>query len=175
MVFVEDYHGVVFHNALIKKLVENSFLSKDVFKKIIVKRMPSKKCNPALRSKISASVTFRKEKKVLIVIDSEGHRPEEARYMFVERHFQIPRSFDFKVAIVEPRHEAWLCIGLTGRKGTRGCRHEPEAILSRIFGRPYQKHMLGEHVHNVDLESLMGERDFKEYSQLLKWVATARK
>ena len=175
LVFVEDYHGVDFHNALIKKLIENSFLSKDSMKRITVKRMPSKKCNPALRSKVSAVVNSRGEKKVLMVIDSEGHRPNEAKHLFIERHFRSQKGYELRVAVLEPKHEAWLCIGLTGKKRTRGCRHEPEAILSRMFGRPYEKHMLGEQAHNIDLEWLIGERDFKEYFQLLIWVATATK
>jgi len=73
-IFVEDTYGVVFHREVLSRL-----LTPSKAKRIVVRRMPAKKCNPALRRKIAASILGAGEVAgVIVVIDSEGRDPGTA-------------------------------------------------------------------------------------------------
>ncbi len=104
--------------------------------------------------------------KLLKVIDSEYVR--DAARVFVERHFTEDTLRHIRVAVVEPRHEAWLCIGLCGDR--RGCRHEPEQFIERLVGDVYQKYMLARLARRISVEKLLGERDFQVYLEGLFWL-----
>ena len=71
--------------------------------------------------------------------------------------------------VVEPSHEAWLCIGLGFNRSS--CRRNPVDTLVR--GRrvkSYEKRYLEKWAGEVDVQRLQGENDFKEYVNSLKWL-----
>ena len=71
---------------------------------------------------------------------------------------------------MEPRHEAWLCIGLGLDRAV--CRARPEDALVRSRGaRVYEKRFLAQWAHQVDVERLRKEEDFQRYVEALTWLS----
>jgi hypothetical protein len=166
---VEDSHGVAFHIELIKKLKERGLLG-DTGHNPLVERLNTGKCNPKLARAILAQLVRENRLKVLFVVDSEGRA--DVAYNDIRKHFEKKRPgverLDVKVVVVEPRHEAWLCIGLGGDR--KKCRSNPEDVISRIKNNQYEKWRLGDWARDVDIGNLLGESDFKEYIQGVKWL-----
>jgi len=104
--------------------------------------------------------------KAVFVIDSEGREVGTA-VSEISRHFKELKD-RFRVVVVVPRHEAWLCIGL-GFDAAR-CRNSPEHVLSMERGR-YEKRHLAEWVREIDVERLMWEGDFIDYVAALRWLS----
>ncbi len=164
MFFVEDTHGVMFHQVLINKLFERNILSGS---RPSVRKLPAKKCNQAISRKIRG-VLFNEDKwKIVVVIDTERRSFEEALRDITD-HFERNELDNMRIVLIEPRHEAWLCIGLGGDK--HKCRSTPEDIISKSIGRPYEKYMLGKLAHRIKLQKLLQEKDFKEYIDALNWL-----
>ena len=166
MMFVEDTYGVVFHRILLDKLAANGILPGSA-RRLPVRRMPSKKCNQALYRKIMGYFLRHEDWKTLIVIDSERRTASEAAETDVVRHFKRWRD-RVRVAVVEPMHEAWLCIGLCEK--TSRCRSDPVAKLTQCLGRFYEKRDLELLAGKVDIRRLLGEEDFRRYVDLVRWL-----
>jgi len=166
VVYVEDTYGVEFHRVLLEKLAESKVLQSSNLRPVI-RRMPAKKCNQALYKKIMGYLIRYQDWRVLIVIDSEHRGAKEAAESDVLRHFRRWRD-RVKVAVVEPMHEAWLCIGLCG--SPRRCRNDPIGELSHRLGRPYEKRYLARLAKEIDINKLRGEHDFEKYVEQLNWL-----
>jgi len=69
------------------------------------------------------------------------------------------------VITVNPRHEAWLCIGLGGDRSS--CRANPEREIERITRRSYEKYHLARYARRVEVERLLDLDDFREYLKVL--------
>ncbi|GAB6947150.1 hypothetical protein JCM16161A_12800 [Vulcanisaeta sp. JCM 16161] len=72
-----------------------------------------------------------------------------------------------RVVLVQPKHEAWLCIGLGFDKIK--CRKQPEDVLRYNKGN-YEKRYLAEWANNVDIGKLRNEPDFQDYLDALNWL-----
>jgi len=158
-VFAEDTYGVLFHRRLIGGLEDRGVIPGG---RVRVKRLPSWICNHSLRRKLSARVGV-DEYKALIVVDSDRD-PVRARESVV-RHLR-DWSVPYSVVTVNPRHEAWLCIGIG--LDARKCRRNPEALIERHTGRVYEKRMLSTLSTRVDVDYLLGKSDFRKYISELK-------
>ena len=145
--FVEDTYGVDFYRVILDRLRDNGLLPSRV--KVRVVRLPSRRCNPGLESKIVARLGGRHYDKVVIVVDSDFN-PEDAKRN-VARHLRKLCGI-VKLVVVDPRHEAWLCLGLGGSPSQ--CRSRPEDYISRRIGRLYEKRMLGELAREIDVNKL---------------------
>ena len=165
LLLVEDTYGVEFHRKLVDMLVERAIVS--CCCKPRIERIPAGKCNQALRRKVLAKVFDESSWKALIVIDSERRSIEEAERGILN-HFGREHSQHLKVVVVDPRHEAWLCIGMGLGRGS--CRSDPELEISKAIGTDYEKHMLGKLAARVSIESLLGEPDFQSYLEGLRWL-----
>ncbi len=169
LVLVEDYYGVIFHRELLKKLLRTLGYVRNMPR---VDRLPAKKCNPALVDKVKAKLlgVGAESPKMVVVIDSEGKSPSIARRDVLD-HFMRDDYLRGKVrvAVVEPRHEAWLCIGL-GLDPSR-CRSTPEELIARARRlKSYEKHHLAKLAREVDIERLLRCSDFREYVSALEWL-----
>jgi hypothetical protein len=169
---VEDKFGVDFHRELIKKLKEREVLNSGLHNPLI-ERLDTGKCNSKLARAISSRLLGVDRLKVLFVIDSEGNT--NAAYNNILRHFEKkPRvqRLSIRVVVVEPRHEAWLCIGLGGDR--EKCRSSPEEVISRIKNDLYNKRRLSDWVRDVEIDYLLNESDFSKYIQEVKWLLEDR-
>ena len=169
LILVEDYYGVVFHRELLKKILQSRGY---VYNMPRVDRLPAKKCNPALVVKVKAKLlgVATRNPKIVVVIDSEGRSPSVARRDVLD-HFERDSFLRGRVRVVtvEPRHEAWLCIGLG--LDPRRCRSIPEELIARAKGlKSYEKHLLTRLAKDVDVERLMSCSDFSEYVSSLEWL-----
>jgi len=165
---VEDEHGVGFHRVLLEKLRERGVLSGS-FHDPPIERLDAGKCNPKLARTILSRLLRVDSLKVLFVIDSEGKT--NAAYNDVLKHFEKRSGagrLNVEVVVVEPRHEAWLCIGLGGKR--EKCRSKPEEVISRIKNELYEKRRLSDWARDVEIEYLLDESDFKEYIQKVRWL-----
>jgi type I site-specific restriction-modification system R (restriction) subunit len=166
---VEDSHGVAFHRELIKKLKERGLLG-DTVHNPLVERLNTGKCNLKLVRTILTRLVGENRLKVLFVVDSEGRA--DVAYNDILKHFKKKRPgverLDVKVVVVEPRHEAWLCIGLGGDR--KKCRSNPEEVISRIKNNQYKKWKLSDWAQDVDISNFLSESDFKDYIQGVKWL-----
>ena len=169
-ILVEDTYGVGFHRFLVEKLFENKVLLEDKPKskpRPRVRRLPAKKCNPSLSRKVRAILFDHDLWKVLVVIDTE-YRSLNKALRDVADHFTEKELKNMRLVAVNPKHEAWLCIGIGGDR--RACRSRPEDTISRIIGRPYEKYMLSSLTSRLNIEPLLTEEDFEEYVNALKWL-----
>jgi len=168
VLFVEDTYGVSFHRVILERLEEARKLPKGASRLVTVRRLPSKKCNERIYRGIAGYMLSREPDphrwRVLVVIDSEGRAPEEAAERDVLAH--VKGRAPIEVVVVEPRHEAWLCLGLGGER--RICRQSPESSIERLAGRPYEKRMLATMAGRVDVGRLMREADFQAYVKALE-------
>jgi len=160
LLLAEDTYGVEFHKAILNKLGLDPRPS--------VRRLPAKKCNPKIYKAIMGRVIGSASWRVLAVIDQESHPTPVAAAqsdfcVHIRRHKER-----FDVAVATPRHEAWLCTGLTGK--VTECNSRPEDVLSKLLGRPYKKRDLARQAQRVELQYLMGRRDFREYVRKLEWL-----
>ncbi len=176
LVLVEDTYGAIFHRTLINKLIElcegrkletESLCGNTRTRKPRIRRLPAKKCNPAMANHARAIVAG-SPWRILVVIDSEG-KPDAPDY-FVRRRFRRDELDDIRVVTVEPMHEAWLCIGLGGDR--RICRRDPIQAVQRLLNSYYEKRMLAKLAPRIHVEILIGERDFDEYLDCLKWLTS---
>jgi hypothetical protein len=165
LIYVEDKYGIEFHSKLLEKLREKGIIGSSPTPRI--ERKPVEKCNAAVRRKVLARAV-EGPVKALFVIDAEGER--NAEEFFVLRHLKkLPPHVQVRVAAVEPRHEAWLCVGLGGDKPS--CRRNPELELCRLRGVvEYRKEYLGEWADRLDVTKLLDEPDFKRYLDHLRWI-----
>ncbi len=105
MMIVEDTYGVDFHRELLCKLG-------GINMNLEIRRLPTGKCNNALRRKVLAnalsgsSMAF----KVIFVIDEEGKGMNNAVNDVLMHMKELEDRI--RVVVVQPRHETWLCIGL---------------------------------------------------------------
>ncbi|RFA94662.1 hypothetical protein [Pyrobaculum aerophilum] len=67
--------------------------------------------------------------KAVFVIDREDNDIDSAKNSVLS-HFSNPSNI--KVVVVDPRHEAWLCMGL-GHEAEK-CRTSPEDVIARNRG-----------------------------------------
>jgi len=165
---VEDSYGVDFHRELIEKLKGRRLLGDTVYNPL-VERLNTGKCNPKLVRTILSRLLGVNRLKVLFVVDSEGRA--DVPYNDILRHFERKpgvERLDIKVVVVEPKHEAWLCIGLGGDR--KKCRSSPEEVISRIKNNQYRKRRLSDWAQDVDIDNLLSESDFKEYIQGVSWL-----
>jgi len=166
LIFVEDTYGEEFHKKLLEKLIRSNLIRVQARPKVF--RMPTTGCNQALARKTKARVVGATSWRMLFVIDSEGMSTEEASRRILE-HFGPEERESIKVVVVHPRHEAWLCIGLGGDRSK--CRSSPEDAISRILNEPYDdKSLLARLAERIDVSRLLGEDDFSEYLDYLKWL-----
>jgi len=160
LVLVEDTYGVEFHRVLHEKL--------SLEPRPRVERLPAKKCNPKIYKSIMGKLLGRPTWQVLVVIDLEDHpSPGDA----AQRDFCVHvrrRQERFRVAVAVPRHEAWLCTGLTGRIAE--CSSRPERVLETLLGRPYEKRDLARLAPRVEVGLLRARKDFQHYLELLEWL-----
>jgi len=105
--------------------------------------------------------------KILFVIDSERLSAEEATNRILE-HFKSKERKRVRVAVVQPMHEAWLCIGLGGDRSK--CRNDPIYELSKLLNKQYEKPFLAKYIDNINAERLRAEEDFKAYLVQLEWL-----
>lgn len=165
-IFVEDTYGEEFHRKLLEKLIRSNLINAQVRPKVF--RMPTTGCNQALARKAKARVVGAESWRMLFVIDSEGLSVDEASRRILE-HFGSEDKELIRVVVVHPRHEAWLCIGLGGDRSK--CRSSPEDEISRIRNELYDdKSLLASLAERIDVSRLLGEDDFKEYVDYLKWL-----
>lgn len=168
IIYVEDTYGVGFHRGLLEKLRGAGLLSSDLNPRF--ERLPAGKCNRALQRKVLAKIVElgAAALKAVFVVDSEGD-PEAGRAAILRHFGNPPPGVSVRVVAVDPRHEAWLCIGLGGSRS--GCRGDPEEVLHRLRGVRYDKERLGEWVTDVDIGRLLGEPDFRDYLDSLRWLS----
>ncbi len=166
LIFVEDSYGVDFHKKLLEKLRASNIIHLSSNPKIY--RMPTTGCNQALARKVMARLLGVSSWRILFVIDSERLSMEDASKRVLE-HFKPEQRSWVRVAIVQPMHEAWLCLGMGGDRSK--CRDDPRDELSRLLDRPYDdKSLLAEHVKYIEIAKLLAEEDFKAYLEHLKWL-----
>ena len=169
IIYVEDTYGEGFHRKILEKLKKVGLVASSLNPR--VERLPAGKCNTALRRKVlaKAAAASGAALKVVFVVDSEGN--PEAPYSAVLRHFEeAPLVVSAKVVSVDPRHEAWLCIGLGGDR--RGCRVSPEEVLSRLRRTRYEsKRYLEEWANGIEVRYLLNEPDFRSYLECLGWLS----
>jgi len=103
LLLVEDSYGVEFHKNIIDILVEGAIVG--CCCKPRIERLPTGKCNQALRRKVLAKVFNQPSWKALIIIDSERKPVEEAERDILS-HFGQEHSRHLKVVVVDPMHEA---------------------------------------------------------------------
>jgi hypothetical protein len=169
---VEDTHGVDFHRELVEKLKERGVLSSSL-RNPRIERLDTGKCNPKMVRTILARMSRIDRLKVLFLIDSEGRAGvayNDILQHFVKHFKKKPEAkrLDVKVVVVEPKHEAWLCIGLGGDK--RKCRNNPEEVISGIKNDEYKKERLSGWARDIEINYLLNESDFEEYIQGVKWL-----
>jgi len=167
-IFVEDTYGVDFHKELINKISSHGV----TVKIDDVRRLPAKECNPAILRKIKAALldTYPIRAKVVIVVDSECESATSVKQKIL-RHFKKAEGIDVRIIVVEPRHEAWLCIGLGYNR--RKCRSIPDDIIAREKHlKAYDKQYLARFARHINLNYLYKEEDFKNYVDALKWIST---
>ena len=166
LLLVEDHYGVEFHATLLRKLRGSSASG------IRIRRVPAKECNVAMVRKIKAMLFPEvASSKIVIVVDSEGAPPTEvARRIYT--HFKRSRGIDMdrvRVAVVTPRHESWLCIGLGLNR--EACRSHPEDLIVRSHNlKSYEKRYLAKLAREIDVAKLMSEQDFREYIDAIEWL-----
>ncbi|MEB3861385.1 MAG: hypothetical protein GSR84_04105 [Desulfurococcales archaeon] len=171
IVAVEDTYGVRFHDELISWLIDTGILCNS---RPRIRRMPAKKCNQALYRKLVGIALAKAPNnwKILVVIDSEGRAPEEASRQDVLSHIQKRVKEHFRVAVVEPLHEAWVCLGLGGHRAI--CRSGKGAIrfIETTLGVRYEKRLLEKipKMRGFTFSRLIEEHDFQAYIQSLKWL-----
>lgn len=168
-VFVEDTYGVDFHRRLIDHLHGEGRIS--ILPR--VRRLPAKKCNPKVFRSIRGATVGCRRWRVLVVIDQEAHEtPRQAAERDFLRHVKKNRD-RFRVVVVQPRHEAWLCIGLGLDR--KKCRKSPESVIEAIIGEPYDKRFLSKlsspFERRFDPARLEGESDFSDYMEALLWLS----
>ena len=168
LILVEDTYGVRFHRKMINKIL--GYSPRD----LIIERVPAKECNPAIERKVKAMImdiddTY--NAKILIVLDSEGLNPDTVKENIL-KHFKRTRHIqhsNIRVVVVEPNHEAWLCIGLGYSKTS--CRRYPKDTLIRNRGiKSYEKRYLDQWADKINIRNLQGEKDFTEYRESLNWL-----
>jgi len=169
LVFVEDTYGVGFHRLLLEYIGGKGGLRGMPR----VRRFPAKKCNPKIFNSIIGATIGCRKWKVLVVIDQETHKTsEEAAEKDFLSHVKRHRN-RFRVAVVQPRHEAWLCIGLG--LGREKCREDPESAIERLIDKPYEKRFLSKAGSlagsRFDPARLEKEKDFIRYVKALEWLA----
>ena len=169
LVFVEDTYGVSFHRLLLEYLRDK----RGFHDMPQVRRLPAKKCNPKIFNSIIGAIIECRRWKVLVVIDQETHKtPREAAEKDFLRHVKKHRN-RFQVAVVRPRHEAWLCIGLGLSRDK--CRKDPESAIEGLIGKPYEKRFLSKANSLADSRfdpaRLEKENDFIRYVKALEWLA----
>lgn len=168
LIFVEDFYGVDFHRKLLEKLKVSNLIKWSSNPRIF--RMPTIGCNQALVRKVMARLVGVSLWRTLFVVDSEGLDVEEASRRILD-HFKPEERTSIKVAVVQPKHETWLCIGLGGDRPR--CRHDPIYELSRLLNKPYDdKSLLAKYVELIDITKLLTEKDFKDYLDNLTWLLT---
>lgn len=163
LILVEDTYGVGFHRELLRKLGYGDA-------RVEVYRLPVKECNPKLERGVKAKLLAKgvpRRFKLLIVIDTEG-MPEDDAKRNVLKHFKQTPPESIRVVTVDPKHEAWLCVGL-GLKPSK-CASNPELELEHYLGKPYEKHHLSTLAPRINLGYLSKRKDFKEYVESLKWL-----
>jgi len=165
LIFVEDSYGIDFHKKLLDKLKTLNIIKMSRNPKIF--RIPTTGCNQALARKVLARVVGASSWNMLFVIDSERLSAEEAKNRILE-HFKLEERKQVRVAIVQPMHEAWLCIGLGGNRSK--CRDDPVYELSKLLNKQYEKPFLAKYVDNIDVKKLQAEEDFKAYLDQLEWL-----
>ncbi len=167
LMLVEDVYGVEFHRQLLAKLGLSSNMPR-------IERIPAKECNPAVVRKVKAKLLGMgtlETAKVVVVLGSENQPPEHVKQRVLMHFEKDPQlSNRVRVAVVEPRHETWLCIGL-GLDPHR-CRAAPEDLIARARNlRTYEKHHLAKLAKNMDTQRLASLRDFREYLEAIEWLA----
>jgi hypothetical protein len=165
LIYVEDTYGIEFHRKLLEKLRASGIVGSSPTPRI--ERKPVQKCNTAMRRKVLARAV-EGPVKVLFVIDAEGER--NAEVLFVLRHLKkLPPHVQVRVIAVEPKHEAWLCIGLGGNRSH--CHWNPELELCKLRRVvEYRKEYLGDWADSLDVNKLLGEHDFQRYLNHLRWI-----
>lgn len=167
IIIVEDSYGIGFHREIIGKLKKEGYLDNSFNPRI--ERLDTGKCNPKLRRSIYSRYMDSEALKILFVIDSEGRA--NAAHEDITRHFngRAPlreKVLSIDVVAVDPRHEAWLCIGLGG--DPKKCRQTPEYTISRIKKKQYDwKGYLAEWANDIKIDYLLNENDFKTYVKKL--------
>ncbi len=163
IILVEDTYGIDFHRSIIHRLY-----GKNQLRGLSIKRIPAKECNPSIARKVKAMLLDKDRSawKVLIVVDSEGRRPEYVAKRVME-HFEGDKDqyLKVKVTVINPCHEAWLCIGLG--IGRAACRSDPKAAIERISNTIYSKRYLAQWAEKMDISRLEKEGDFRKYRELL--------
>jgi len=168
LIFVEDFYGVDFHRKLLERLKTLNLIRGSINPKVL--RMPTTGCNQALARKVLARLVGTSSWRILFVIDSERLSAEEASRRILE-HFRPEVRTLIRVTVVQPMHEAWLCIGLGGDRSK--CRDHPIHELSRLLKSPYDdKSLLAKYVKDIDVMKLLAENDFKDYLDNLMWLLT---
>jgi len=165
LIFVEDFYGSDFHKKLLDKLKTLNIIKWSKNPKIF--RIPTTGCNQALTRKVLARVVGASSWNMLFVIDSERLSAEEAKNRILE-HFKLKERKRIRVSVVQPMHEAWLCIGLGGDRSN--CRDDPIYELSKLLNKQYEKPFLAKFVDNMDVKKLQAEEDFKAYLDQLEWL-----
>ena len=166
LLYVEDTYGVDFHREIVSRLVSMRLLPRG--NRPEIRRLPARKCNPGLAKKILARILGYHEYRILIVVDKEDNTVREARRLILGHFDRRVRSF-LRLVVVDPRHEKWLCIGLSDN--IRNCRTRPEHKISLLKGFRYEKIHLSSLANQVDIERLLSNaHDFRDYVEKLRWL-----
>jgi len=164
--YVEDTYGVDFHRVIISRLIAMGFLPEG--NRPEIRRLPARKCNPGLANKIKARIFGYYDCRVLIVVDKEDNTVREAKRLILD-HFDRKIKSILRLVIVNPRHEKWLCIGLSNN--IRNCNTRPEHKISLLKGFRYRKIHLSSLASQINIERLLSNaRDFKDYLEKLRWL-----
>jgi len=158
LIFVEDTYGVAFHRELLRKMGVDG---------VEVHRLPTGKCDGALERKVKARIVGVDSFKIVFVVDRENRPVGEARDSLLRHLTDHLLRGNTRIVVVDPRHEAWLCIGL-GLDAAK-CRTSPEEAIQRVRGE-YDKYRLGEWARYVDVRHLAGEPDFRDYADAIRWL-----
>ncbi len=141
--------------------------------RLVIQRMPAKKCNHSLGRKTLAKVFDYDKWKILFIIDSEG-KGDNAIYDVID-HIRDEFLDNIRVVVIDPRHEKWLCIGIGGSHAK--CSSDPENEIMRILRgqrglrvKSYSKDFLSRHANKININVLLREKDFREYLNAIKWL-----
>ncbi len=162
--FVEDVYGVDFHRILLEKLFSQNLLNGC---RPAIYRFPSKKCNQSLSRKVRARLLDCSNWKIVFVLDSE-YRDRDIASRDIIDHFNKEELKNMRLVVIHPMHEAWLCIGLGGKRNA--CRNNPIEEIMKITNRYYTKPELSRLVNRVNIRLLLSEQDFIEYIEVVKWL-----
>ncbi len=153
ILLVEDSYGKEFYKHVLR--------SREVRRKIIIRRLAGARCNPKIERQIKAFHVMYKHKinGVAIIVDSEGEEYNKVKNNLMRHIAKVKDKIkQIEIFIIDPSHEKLLCLGLGGNNNT--CSNDPVTFIERKIRDKYNHNMLGKIVVKADVNSMLNDQEF---------------